>query len=124
VNGARPQHLERPRGGERGGLHDAVGQLPRARRPPDHQAGARHYRCRSAHPVPHPVGPSSPSDRFGFFAAMADVPAVNDLQAVAYHMFTQCKDNRTAFSECMAGASKPGECEEQYKAMMGCAKDL
>lgn len=56
--------------------------------------------------------------------AMAEGVPLPDLQAVAYHMFTRCSEQRVAFDECMASKTKNSECNEQYKAMMDCAKTL
>ena len=55
---------------------------------------------------------------------MADGVPVHDLQAVAHHLFSYCSEQREAFSECMETKTKNSDCNEQYKAMMSCAKDL
>lgn len=54
---------------------------------------------------------------------MADLKT-HDLQALAFHMFTQCKAERAAFDECMDGADKSAACAEQYKALSSCATAL
>lgn len=54
---------------------------------------------------------------------MADLKT-HDLQALAFHMFTQCKAERAAFDECMDSADKSSKCAEQYKALSACATTL
>jgi len=49
---------------------------------------------------------------------------IPELQAIAYHMFTKCKDERVAFDDCMDQASKSSQCAEQQKALSSCAKNL
>jgi hypothetical protein len=49
---------------------------------------------------------------------------IPELQAVAYHMFTRCKEERVAFDDCMDQASKSSQCAEQQKALSACAKNL
>jgi hypothetical protein len=51
-------------------------------------------------------------------------PKTSDLQALAYHLFTRCKDERAAFDECMDSESKSSKCAEQYKALNSCANAL
>jgi hypothetical protein len=48
----------------------------------------------------------------------------NDLQALAFHMFTRCKSQRAAFDECMETADKNSKCQEQYSALLSCAQGL
>lgn len=54
---------------------------------------------------------------------MADLKT-NDLQAIAFHLFTRCKEQRSAFDECMESADKSSKCKEQYKALSDCAATL
>lgn len=54
---------------------------------------------------------------------MADIKT-NDLQALAFHMFTRCKEERAVFDACMDGADNSSKCSEQYKALTSCAKTL
>lgn len=47
------------------------------------------------------------------------------VQAVAFHMFTKCKDESETFQMCYASSSKPaGQCAEEYKALSTCAGAL
>jgi len=56
---------------------------------------------------------------------MADLKKeIPSLQAVAFHLFTRCKDERVAFDECMDSAAKSSQCAEQEKALAACAKSL
>ena len=57
-------------------------------------------------------------------ATMADGIKTNDLQALAFHMFTRCKAERAAFDECLESADKSSKCAEQYKALTACATTL
>jgi hypothetical protein len=52
------------------------------------------------------------------------LPSTPDLQAVAFHLFSRCSDQRTAFDECMDKASKSKECESEFKDLTACAKGL
>jgi hypothetical protein len=54
---------------------------------------------------------------------MADLKT-HDLQALAFHMFTRCKEQRAAFDECMDSADKSSKCSEQYKALTSCTASL
>ena len=54
---------------------------------------------------------------------MADMKA-NDLQALAFHLFTRCKDQRAAFDECMESSDKSSKCQEQFKSLTECAQTL
>lgn len=54
---------------------------------------------------------------------MAEIKT-NDLQAIAFHLFTRCKSERAAFDECMDTESKSSKCSEQYKALNDCAKGV
>jgi hypothetical protein len=55
---------------------------------------------------------------------MADGLKTNDLQALAFHLFTRCKAERAAFDECMESADKSSKCTEQYKTLTACATTL
>jgi hypothetical protein len=54
---------------------------------------------------------------------MADIKT-NDLQALAFHMFTRCKAARAEFDACMETADKNSKCAEQYGALLKCAQGL
>lgn len=52
------------------------------------------------------------------------LPSTPDLQAVAFHLFSRCADQRVAFDECMDKAAKSKECEAEFKDLTACAKGL
>lgn len=54
---------------------------------------------------------------------MAQLPT-NELQAVAFHMFTRCQEQRKDFDECMDSADKSSKCQDQFKALTACAQTL
>jgi hypothetical protein len=57
-------------------------------------------------------------------ASQTELPH-NQLQAIAFHLYSKCSDQTEAFQECVKTSAKPSqECTEQYKAISACAKEL
>ena len=52
------------------------------------------------------------------------LPKAHELQALAYHLFTACKEQRSAFDGCMNKANKGSECKAEYTALAACTKGL
>jgi len=47
---------------------------------------------------------------------------ISACQAVAFHLFTKCRDQSDAFQSCYTSSDKPSsKCAEEYKALTACA---
>ena len=52
------------------------------------------------------------------------LPKAYELQALAYHLFTACKEERSTFDSCMDKADKGSQCKAEYTALATCTKGL
>jgi hypothetical protein len=49
----------------------------------------------------------------------------HEMQAVAFHLYNKCAAQTEAFNGCVKTSTKPSsQCQEEYKALSGCAKEL
>ena len=57
---------------------------------------------------------------------MATVEGIKSahMAAVAFHLFTRCAEQTSAFEECVASNSNTSACTEQMKAVAECASAL